>query len=49
MIFFQGCAQITPVEVGVYLGGGDTFVAHHFLHSAEVCPALYKMCGKRMS
>ena len=46
MIFFEGCAQVAPVKVGVYFGGGDAFMAHHFLHCTEVCPTLNEVGGE---
>lgn len=32
--------QVSPVEVGVELGGGDAGVAEHLLDGPQVCPAL---------
>jgi hypothetical protein len=40
--------QILPVQVGIDLCGGNTFMAQHFLHGAQVGAAFYQMGGKRM-
>ena len=38
----------SAVNVGIDLGGQDTFMSQHFLDRPQIRPAFYKMCGKRM-
>jgi len=42
----DGAFQILPVEMGVYLGGGNALMAQHFLHGSKVGATLYQMSGK---
>ena len=39
-------AEVGGVEVGVYLGGYQVFVAEHHLYYAQVGSAFEQMCGK---
>ena len=48
MVQFQCIAQEFPVKMSIDLGGGNAFVAEHFLYCPQVGPAFYKVCGKRM-
>ena len=41
--------QELPVEVGVYLGGRDTFVPQHLLDGPQVGPSLEQVGGKGMT
>ena len=38
--------QVILVQMRVYLGGGDAFMAEHFLHGAEVGAALDEVRGE---
>jgi hypothetical protein len=40
--------QILPVQVGIDLCSGNTFMAQHFLYGAQVGTAFNQMGGKRM-
>ena len=45
----DGTLDIVAVEVGVDFGGGDAFVAEHFLHGTEVGAALHEVGGERVA
>ncbi len=45
----EGFAQVFPVEVGIYLGGGDAFVAKHFLYGTKVGSSFYEVGCKRVA
>jgi hypothetical protein len=38
--------QIVAVEVGIYFGGRDGFMAQHLLHCAQVGTTLNQMRGE---
>ena len=40
--------QVFPIQMGVYFGGGNAFVAQHFLYSSEIGAAFDEMGCKRM-
>jgi hypothetical protein len=40
--------KVLSIDVGVHLRRRDIGVAEHFLHSAQVCPTLEKMCSEGM-
>src|SRR5206468_6814116 len=42
-------AEVVPIDVGVELRRGEVGVAEHFLHGAQVGPALEQMGGERMA
>ena len=44
----QGCSKEIPVQMCIDFGGGDAFVAEHFLDGAKVGTALNEMGGKGM-
>ena len=48
MKLIQGGSEVVAVEVGVYLRCGDALMSEHFLDGTKVCPAFYKVRGKRM-
>ena len=48
MELFEGAPKVASVQVGVYLCGGNTFVAHHLLNGPQVCTPLYQVRGKGM-
>ena len=48
MEFFDHLLQIIPIEMGVDFGGGNAFVAEHFLHSPKVGTAFQQMGGEAM-
>jgi hypothetical protein len=49
VIAVEGLAQEFAVEVGIDLGGGNAFVAEHFLDGAEVGAAFHEVGGERMT
>ena len=49
MELFEGAPKVASVQVGVYLCGGNTFVAHHLLNGPQVCTPLYQVRGKGMA
>ena len=49
MITVEGLAEEFAVEVGIDLGGGDTFMAEHFLNGAKVGAAFYQVGGEGMA
>lgn len=44
-MLLQCLAEMTVVEMGVYLGCEDIFVAEKFLHLTNVGTSLQQMCG----
>ena len=42
----DGALDVVVVEVGVYFGGSDAFVAEHFLYGAEVGTAFHEVGGE---
>lgn len=49
MVLFQRTAQILPVEMRVDFGGGNAFVAQHFLYGAKIRAAFHQVRGKGMT
>jgi hypothetical protein len=49
MIPVQGLPEKFAVEMGVDLGGGDTFMPQHFLDGPEVGAAFDEMSGEGMA
>jgi hypothetical protein len=41
MVLFDDVFDVFPVQMGIDFGGGDAFMAQHFLHSTQVGTALY--------
>ena len=46
---FNRIGQISSIQMGVDLCGGDAFVTQHFLHGAQVCSGFYQVRGKTVS
>ena len=46
MILLDDAFDVAPVEVGVYFGGGDAFVAEHFLYCAQVGTSFHQVGGE---
>lgn len=47
--FFVGFAQSASADVGVNLGGCETFVSEKFLDAAQVGSAIEQVCGEGVS
>src|SRR5580700_8746939 len=49
VIFFERLAEEFAVEVGIDLGGGDAFVAEHFLNGTKIGAAFDEVGGEGMA
>ena len=49
MVHQHGIPEVAPVNVSIYLGGGDRLMAEHLLHGPQVSSALDQVGGERVA